>query len=321
MKKLVLVTMPVQDPHKQLLESMAPDWEFIYKRVGHYDLDLVHKANIIIGNVPVGMIAGSKNLEWLQLNSSGANQYTTKGVLGENVILTCATGAYGLAISEHMLALTLTLQKNIHLYRDNQHNHLWREEGGVTSIFGSTVLIIGVGDIGSEYGRRMKALGSYVIGVKRTMSSKPDYLDELYTVDSLDEVLPKADIVALCLPETKDTNSLMNRDRLQQMKKCSILINVGRGSAMDTEALCDVLESGHILGAGLDVFDQEPLGTDHRLWDIPNVVITPHISGGYTLPETFERIISIGAKNLKHFYANEELEHLVDFNTGYRQSK
>lgn len=320
MKKNVLVLIPVEDKHKKQLEQSAPEATFTYSTYNEVDIETVQKANIIIGNPPAHMLKASTNLELLQLNSAGTDVYIDKGVLPKNVILTNATGAYGLAISEHMIGVVLELYKKLHLYRDNQKKHAWIDEGSVKSIYGSTTLVIGLGDIGCEFAKRMKSLGSYTIGIKRTLTKKPDFMDELYLIDHLDTLLPKADIVALSLPGTQQTYKLITKEKLNKMKPGSILINVGRGTSVDTDALCDALENGHLLGAALDVTDPEPLPENHRLWDIKNAIITPHISGQYHLQETHERIVKISARNLKAFIEGNELQNIVDFSTGYRKS-
>jgi phosphoglycerate dehydrogenase-like enzyme len=164
----------------------------------------------------------------------------------------------------------------------------------------------------------MKALGSYTIGIKRREGQKPDYLDELHTLDSLEELLPRADVVALSLPGTRETYRLFDSGKFSLMKEGSVILNVGRGTTICTEDLCDALEKGQIAGAGLDVTDPEPLPEDHRLWDAPGAVITPHVSGFFHLPETLRRIVRISIGNLERFKNGEPLQNMVDFKTGYR---
>jgi phosphoglycerate dehydrogenase-like enzyme len=167
----------------------------------------------------------------------------------------------------------------------------------------------------------MKALGAYVIGVRRTMQPKPECVDELYLSDKLDELLPRADIVAMVLPGVASTAGIIGREQLALMKDGAVIVNGGRGSAIDTEALCDALESGHLGGAGLDVTLPEPLPTGHRLWKIENAVITPHIAGGRNMPETHRHIMELNLKNAARFLKGETLESLVDIKTGYRAVK
>jgi phosphoglycerate dehydrogenase-like enzyme len=314
----ILVVIPINEQEKQRLQEVMPEAEFIYEASNDITELLVKSADIIIGNVSPKYIKGTEKLKWLQLNSAGTDGYCEAGVLPEGAYLTNATGAYGLAISEHMLGMLLEIKKKLNLYYINQKKHIWKDEGNVTSIEGSTTLIIGLGDIGGDFARKIKALGSYTIGVRRTKGDKPEYIDELYTMEELDSLLPRADVVALSLPGTKETYRLFNKDKFSLMKKAAIILNVGRGTAICSEDLCDALENGVIRGAGLDVTDPEPLPADHRLWDVPGVVITPHISGQYHLPETLRRIVNISIENLERFKNQETLKNIVDFETGYR---
>lgn len=319
MQTIVTVLIPTQERHRRLLEASAPDFSFHYSSPETVTQEELDHTDILIGNPPQGMLHGSPRLQWLQCNSAGVEPFLQPGVLHSKTLLTNATGAYGLAISEHMLGMLLEIFKKLHLYRDAQHQHQWQSLGQVRSIEGSTVLVLGMGDIGGEFARRVKALGAHVIGVRRTDTRCPDYADEVHLTADLDQLLPLADVVAVSLPGTRETAGLLDRQRIALMKEGAVVLNVGRGSIIDTEALCDALESGHLGGAGLDVTDPEPLPVGHRLWDIPNAVITPHISGFYHLPETLERIVRISAANLKAYTEGLPLKNLVDFSTGYRK--
>ena len=141
--------------------------------------------------------------------------------------------------------------------------------------------------------------------------------DEVYGLDALDSLLPRADVVALSLPGNPSTRHVLNRERIGLLNPNAIVLNVGRGTAIDTDALCDALYEGRIAGAALDVTDPEPLPEDHPLWDAPRTLITPHISGGYSLPETLEQICGIFAENLERFRKGEPLRNVVDMETGY----
>ena len=331
-EKRALVTIPTGERHRNLLQQAAPGWEFCFRGtdtlvcapqealpgqpVTQEDVDW---AQVILGNVPAAMLHGSPALEWLQTNSAGVEAYIQPGVLAGDTLLTNATGAYGLAIAEHMLGMLLELFKKLELYRDAQKSGAWQSQGAVKAVYGSTVLVLGMGDIGGEFAARCKALGARVIGVRRSPRPCPEYADEVHLLEDLDSLLPHADVVAITLPGTDATRGLMSRERLAKMKEGAVLLNVGRGFIVDTEALCDALERGHLSGAGVDVTDPEPLPPTHRLWNIPTAVVTPHISGFYHLRETHERIVGIFLENLRHFQAGEPLRNLVDFATGYRK--
>ncbi|MDO4484227.1 MAG: D-2-hydroxyacid dehydrogenase [Clostridia bacterium] len=314
----ILVTLPVEARHKALLES-ACEGCFTYCPAKDLTQSQVHGADIIIGNVKPDMIRGTEKLKWLQLNSAGTDGYTAPGVLPAGCLLTNATGAYGLAISEHMMAMLLFLMKKINLYSADQKDHSWSDHGQVRSVYGSRTLVVGFGDIGSCFARRMHDMGSTVTGIRRSKTEKPDYLEGLYQMDSLKEELGKADIVAACLPGTPETKGLFDEAAFAAMKPGAWFINVGRGNAVNQDALLAALQSGHLAGAAVDVTDPEPLPKDHPLWDAPNLLITPHISGQFHLQETFERIIRIAAENLTRFVSGELLKNQVDFATGYRR--
>lgn len=315
----ILVAMLVEDDHKELLKSKAKDADFSFISAKDVTKEQVHDADIIIGNVAPELIKGTSKLKWLQLNSAGTDGYLSEGVLPEGTILTNATGAYGLAISEHMIGSLLCIMKKLHLYGADQPKHVWNDYGNVASIYGSKTLVVGFGDIGSEFAVRMHALGSQVTGIRRNRTEKPDYLEALYQMDAFYECLKTADIVATCLPGTKETYHIFDKKAFAQMKEGAYFLNVGRGSAVDSYALADALNSGHLAGASVDVTEPEPLPSDHPLWDAKNLLITPHISGNYHLKETHERIVRIAADNLNRFIRGEKLQNVVDFATGYRK--
>lgn len=321
--KEILVTIPVSEEHKKFLESRAADGQynccFRYVEKGKVTKEDVERAHVMIGNLPADMVKNAKNLEWYQLNSAGADPYIRPGVLPEGAVLTNATGAYGLAVSEHMIALVFDLIRRFNQYHKNQAGHVWESRGNIISVEGSTVLVLGVGDIGGEFARKMKALGAYTIGVRRTLREKPEYLDEQHTLTDLDMLLPRADIVAMVLPGGDATSHLMDEKKLRLMKKGAYLINVGRGSAIDPKALLKVLKEGFLGGCGLDVTEPEPLPADDPLWDVENLVITPHVAGNFFLRETFERIVRIAGDNLEAWVNKRELNNVVDMVTGYKR--
>jgi phosphoglycerate dehydrogenase-like enzyme len=316
----VLVLFETEPAFREELKSVLGGFRIVFVEsndTASIDTETAGNTTIILGNPGIGFIKLCPRLKWLQLQSAGTNGYVD-GELDEKVLLTCATGGYGHAVSEHMVALTFELLKKLHLYRDEQSKVRWQSRGKVKSIEGAVILVVGLGDIGAAYGRRMKAMGSYVIGVRRTDHAKPDYLDELLLSDQIEEALPRSDVVALIVPGTKKTAGLIGHSQLAKMKRDAVIINAGRGSAIDTEALCDALESGALGGAGLDVTDPEPLPPGHRLWKLENAVITPHVAGGRYMSETGRYIMELNIENARRFVRGETLESLVDYKTGYR---
>ena len=313
MKKAVVIV-PTEKKEREAFKTAAPDIEFIYE----YSVDALKEASVVIGNPPKDDLQYAKKLEWIQLSMAGTEPYSLPGVLPDSVALTNSTGAFGLAISECMVGYVFELYKKLHLYRDNQQKSEWLDRGGVKRIEGSRVLILGMGDIGSEFGKKMKALGCHIIGVKRTLTNKPDWCDELYTSDSIDRLIPDADIIALALPNTPETVNIISRERIAMMKSDAIIINVGRGNAIDADALYEAVSQGKLWGAALDVTAIEPLPKDSPLWSCENIIITPHITGFFHLRDTYDMIIEIAAENLRRFSAGENLLNRVDKSTRYR---
>lgn len=315
MLKVAALIARTKEQQSYLLEA-HPDVEFCFgvelneENIGQFDC--------ILGNPKPGLLKHAKQLKMIQLWSAGVDGYTDPGIYGsQNVILCNASGAYGLAISECLVSMHLCIQKHLHLYRDNMHANLWRDQGMVKSIMDSTVLVVGTGDIGNEYAKRVKDMGAKVIGVRRTMKPMPELYDEMYTTEQLDEALPKADCVALCLPGTEKTKGIMGEKQLRLMKKGAILLNIGRGTAIDQVALKAVLDDNHLLGAAIDVTDPEPLPADSPLWGCKNLLITPHVTGGGHLQATTDTILQIATSNLGYVKRGELPPRVVNLQEGY----
>jgi phosphoglycerate dehydrogenase-like enzyme len=212
------------------------------------------------------------------------------------------------AVAEHAMSMILGLNRHIHTGRDNQNSHTWREMlGDLTKredeLIGKTILIVGMGAIGSRLARFAKAFDMKVVATKRDPSTAVGPADEVVTPDRLGELVPDADFVALTCPLTPETTNLIDADVLDAMKKTAYLINVARGQCVDEPELAKALKSGSITGAGIDHFWDEPLGADSDFWDMENVIITPHTGGETRLYE--ERVIDILDDNLGLLWSGE----------------
>ena len=278
--------------------------------------DIPSDTNIVLGNILPADAQALADLRWLQTNSAGVEQYLQDCVLTPDTILTSASGAYGLAVSEHMLALTMALIRHLPAYFTNQKNHVWDNAGSIISVEGSTIVILGLGDIGSCYARKVKALGAHTIGVRRHPGDPVEGVDEIHTIDELNTLLPQADLVASVLPGGSATYHMMNEERLALMKDGAYLINCGRGTFIDPEALLEALESGHLAGAAIDVTEPEPLPESSPLWDAPHLIITPHVAGNFYLEETKNRVVRIMCRNLKAFLNGEDIINVIGRRAG-----
>ncbi|MBQ7516448.1 MAG: D-2-hydroxyacid dehydrogenase [Schwartzia sp.] len=315
----ILVVMNTRPHHRDWLAASAPGKEITYRSVDRLSEDDVREAEVVIGNLPPRLLPAATRLRWLQLNTAGADAYCQPGVLPPGTVLTNATGAYGLALSEHMLGQLLAMMKKLYLYYDNQRRCLWRDEGPVTSVAGAVVLIVGLGDVGTAFARLVKAMGAHVIGIRRRPSAPPPEVDEMAPIEQLDGCLARADIVAAALPGTPATRHLFDAGRFAAMKEHAYFLNIGRGFSVVSEDLAAAVGSGHLAGAAVDVTEPEPLPPDHPLWKVPNLYITPHISGQNHLAATTDNIVRIAAGNLANYLAGHPLRNEVDFATGYRK--
>ena len=280
-------------------------------------------AEAVLGEPAPESVAQAPNLRWIQMSWAGADRYTGADVpLPAGVRVTCASGAYGGAIAEFIFGVILALYRQLPQYARQQASCLWRPVGGSLGIEGKTVLIVGAGDIGTAFAKRLRPFcPSAVLGIRRTVREKPAEFDEMYGMDRLLPLLGRADITVCCLPNTPETRGLLDAGALRAMKPGSLLVNVGRGSLVDLDALASALASGHLAGAALDVTEPEPLPPEHPLWRMENVLITPHVAGvGFGgVPEIADKIVALCCDNLRRYRAGRPLRSQVDFALGYRR--
>lgn len=271
----------------------------------------------IIGNPPVSLIKELPDLKLLQLCSAGVDVYVNDPDYSRQVILANASGAYGEIIAEFTIGMHLYLLKQLGQYRDAMAEGRWEMLGQVSQLAGSTVVCLGTGDLGASYAKKAQLLGAHTIGVKRTPAANLPGFDQVATMDQLEEVLPQADALVLSLPDTPETRQILNARTLSCCKDGVLVINIGRGTAIDTEALCQALDAGKVGAAGLDVTDPEPLPQEHRLWKYPNVLITPHVTGGSCNAVSREWIVEIANRNISAFIETGAVPHAIDIERKY----
>lgn len=265
-------------------------------------------------------LKAATNLRWVQAASAGVERYLSIPELRDNdqIVFTNMQGVHGPTIADHVLAMLLHLTRDLGFYADPANRGTWNRGGsGVDRIAldGRTMFVVGLGGIGTEVARRAKGFGMHVIATRRSATPPPPFVDEQGTPDDLERFLKRADVVVLCVPLTTETEGMIDADALAMMPRGSYLINIARGKVVDTDALVEALQSGHLAGAGLDVTDPEPLPSDHVLWSVPNVIITPHVAGRSEL--TGERRTMLLLENLKRFATGAPLLNVVDKKAGY----
>lgn len=274
---------------------------------------------IVLGNIDFNLLKDMPNLKFLQISNAGSDLYAKREEIRNKVILANSTGCYSDSISEWIIGMIMYFYKNLNVIIPNQTKHLFINPGETKSVYGSKVLIVGAGSIGMYTARKLDALGAKVWGIKKTAFIKPDYLKGLYTNEKLEEIISDFDIVIMAMPASKDTYHYMNEKRLRMLKQDALLINVGRGTCIDEEALIRVLEEKKIFAA-LDVFENEPLDKDSKLWDLKNCLITPHSTGNETNEHTRELLTKLALENLDNYLNSRPIKNLVDFETGYKYS-
>lgn len=317
------VLIELDEHQKEELEAAGKDMvEFVYvpeDMSREERLPLLKQAQIIFGQPGIREINQCEHLRWIQMSWAGTDVYTTREGFPRQVALTNASGCFHIVIPEYVMAVLLELCRNLKAYAVQQREKRWSPIPSEMLLYGKRALILGAGDIGTGVAERLCAFGVKTIGMRRTDRNYPDCYDGMITPDELDQELPKADIVINCLPGTAATKGLLNKHRLCLMKEKALLVNVGRGNVIDTEALVSVLKDGHLGGVALDVTDPEPLPEDHPLWNMDRVIITPHIAGqsfGYS-KDTEDRIVHLWSQNLKRYLEGKELVNQVSFENGY----
>lgn len=303
MKKVIL-NFAFKPEQIERFKAVSSELEFT-NNINEYD------AEILVGDYKPDTLKNYPNLKLLMTTSVGYDAYIKKGILNNSVTLCNAVDVHTEEVAEHLFAMMVEIVKNLQYYRDNQTKHFWHDEGGVKSLADLKVTIVGLGNIGKYLAKMCKALGMYVIGVKRKMIDKPEYIDELYTNKDLDIAISDVDVVFSILPGTKENVHLFTLDRFKKMRSDAILINGGRGNLIDTDVLYEVLDKKIITAVGQDVFEKEPLPEDSKLWDLKNLVITPHMAGFFHLDKDLDKFVDITIENLKHYLNSEELKNVV----------
>lgn len=307
----VLVLPPFNDAQRAAIEAGAPSASFTYAKSADLTDAQIASADAIVGNLPAKRLAAARNLKLLQLNSAGYDAYAAPGIVPEGCALANAVGAYGQAVAEHMYTMLLMLMKHLDGYRDDQRAHEWSDRGAVTTMMGTHVLVLGAGDIGRRFAQLASAHGAQVEGVRRHVDSVPEGFSAIHTMDKLFDLLPKADAVVSFLPSSPQTRGLVDERFLAHCKPGAYLVNGGRGDLVVQEDLIAALESGQLAGAALDVTVPEPLPADDPLWDAPNILITPHVAGGFHLYTVLDNIARIAAENLRRLQTGEALLNQV----------
>lgn len=274
-------------------------------------------ADVITGHPNPAWLKDAPRLKWLHLQSAGVNGYERRELYAsDSVLVTRAAGVHGLAIAEHAIAMALGLCRRLPELYVQQRNHRWQPVTAHYTLSGSRVLVLGAGYLADALVERLQGFGCRITCLRRDRSKPiPAGCQGVVTAAELPEALAEADFLFNTLPLTPATKGLLGEAAFRRMKPSLILVNVGRGGTMDHTALTAALQENRIAGAGLDVTDPEPLPPDSPLWDLPNVLITPHCSAWSD--ETDRRRGQVFLRQLDKFLRREPLDGQIDFSAGY----
>jgi phosphoglycerate dehydrogenase-like enzyme len=296
------------------LAKMLPELSVVIAEDPEQAAKVAGDAEAMFGTLPPGLLAKAGRLRWLQAPQAAPPAgYYYPELIAHPVVVTNFREIYNDHIGAHILAFVLAFARGLHVYLPQQLRRQWGPaplDTGVVHLPEATALIVGLGGIGAETARLAAAFGMRVIGVDARRREAPPGVAELHGAAALDSLLPRADFVIVTVPHTPETEGFMHRARFQRMKRSAFFINIGRGMTTRLDDLVQALRAGEIAGAGLDVFEQEPLPADHPLWTMPGVLLTPH-TAGYG-PYLDERRFEILLDNCRRFLAGQPLRNVVD---------
>ncbi|GAB4136108.1 MAG: D-2-hydroxyacid dehydrogenase [Planctomycetaceae bacterium] len=329
MTKLLMFP-PVDDERLALIREAAGDADVVNATDAETALKEIVDAHGFFGKITPELLAVARKLRWVQSPTASLEHYLFPELIEHPCQLSNMRGLFYDVIADHVMAFVLSFARNLHRYLRRQMKSQWQPVGGeearttfamgpayVSSIdrehrhlSDCTMGVVGVGSIGSEICRRASAFGMKILGVDPVCRTVPGVVETVWETSRLPDLLAESDFVVIAAPHTPETFKLFRKEQFQLMKTSAILINIGRGVIVDLADLTDALQSGEIAGAGLDVFEIEPLPEDHPLWQMENVLITPHVAAAS--PRISERHTQTLLENVRRFVRNEPPVTLVD---------
>ena len=302
------------------LQSAAPGVNLVGAPTADAAAAVVGDADAAIGFCSESLLTAGRALRWIQLPYAGAERCLRIPAIAEgDILVTNAQRVYGPEIAEHTMAMLLNFSRGLYRYRNAQDARRWERglvsEENLWELTGKTMLVVGLGGIGTEVARRAHAFGMEVIATRNSRREGPPFVSYVGLADELMTLTPRADVIVNAAPLTPATTNLFDAGFFRTMKPTAYFINVGRGRSVVTADLIRALEQGDIAGAGLDVTEPEPLPADHPLWTAPNVIITPHVAAGSD--RRIERLWIVMRENLRRYVAGEPMLSVVSVERGY----
>jgi len=301
------------------LQQAFPDIEFVAVPSRVEAIRHAAGADAIIGFCTKDVLRAASDAHWVQVYWAGVEGCVPlDAIKSGRVVLTNMQKMSSPVLAEHAVAMVMSLARGLIFQSKAMASGEWQNRGSVTahmqSLSSKTLLVVGLGGIGTEVAKRAAALGMRVVATRRSSRVGPNYVDYVGLSDELHELAASADFIVNTLPLTSDTTGIFDAEFFATAKKGAYFVSIGRGASTVTDDLVAALESGQIAGAGLDVTDPEPLPPDHRLWQLDNVIITPHIGGAGGSRERHRQLL---LENIRRFIAGDALLNVVDPQRGY----
>jgi D-3-phosphoglycerate dehydrogenase len=313
----IVLCYPVENRHIQQIQATAPQAEIVnagQNRVA----DELPSADLFCGHakvhVPWDDVVQRRRLKWIQSSAAGLDHCLVQTVVDSEIVVTSASGVLANQVAEHTIALVSGLVRSLPaFFRARQVREFIRRP--TRDLHHSTIGIIGMGGVGRRLARLLKPFRTKILATDWFPTDKPPEVDELLPADALAELLPRVDILILCAPLTNGTRGMINADALGRLPRGALLVNVARGPLVVEKDLVQALESGHLAGAALDVTETEPLPPESRLWQLPNVILTPHVGG--QAATRIDDMTNFFCMNLRRYQNGEPLMNLVDKRLGF----
>ena len=318
-RKLVVAIAALAREHRAQIAAAAQKNGFEALFFDSDDQALPHLADAeIVFGQSAALAQNSPRMRWLCTPSAGINQFSGEGTFASpDAVLTNSSGAYGVTIAEHVIMITLEMLRRQPDYNAIVSRREWVRSLPVRSIKNSRISLLGTGDIGQECAIRLRAFGPQcLIGVNRGGRNPRSLFDRVVPQDQLDSILPQTDIMIISVPGTAETFHMLDARRLTLLPDAALVVNVGRGTVINQQALEKELRAGRLCAA-LDVFEREPLPAEDSLWDCPNLLMSPHVAGNMTLPYTKDRIVSLFLEDFENYCAGKPLNRQVSLKKGY----
>jgi phosphoglycerate dehydrogenase-like enzyme len=311
---------PGELPPEQLrmIQDIVPDMQLLLTEDRREIESVLDEIEIAMRRFPHDLLAKAKNLRWFQQWGAGADWLLRyPGVAELSFVLTNASGVHPIQITEHIIGLLLAFARQLHRAVRLQGKHQWHrpEQDALFELAGKTLLIVGVGAIGERTAKVARAFGMRVLGIRNNPALQVPGVEMMYGPAQLLDVLPEADFLVVTAPLTRNTRGMVGEQELRAAKPTAYVFNIGRGGTIQEKALIQALQNGWIAGAGLDVFESEPLPEDSPLWDMENVIVTAHYAG--LTPQYEARAIEIFIDNLRRYREGKPLKNVVDKKLGY----